>query len=144
MSNLFLYKMIRPLLIISTIVIAFSLDQVVGKEKEYYAATNDKGVQEVEITGDNYYFSPDHIIVKVNIPVEFKIKKNSVGIVPHNLIVDALEAGIFISESIKIEPRVIRFTPTKIGKYSFYCDKRLLFFKSHREKGMEGMLEVIN
>jgi plastocyanin domain-containing protein len=135
--------MIRPLLIISTIVIAFSLDQVVGKEKEYYAATNDKGVQEVEITGDSYYFSPDHIIVKVNIPVEFKIKKNSVGIVPHNIIVDAPEAGIFISESIKIEPRVLRFTPAKIGKYSFYCDKRLLFFKSHREKGMEGMLEVI-
>lgn len=135
--------MIKPLLLISIIVIVFSLDQVVGKEKAYHAAINDKGVQEVEITGDSYYFSPDHIIVKVNIPVEFKIKKNSVGIVPHNIIVDAPEAGIFISESIKIEPRIIRFTPTKIGKYAFYCDKKFLFFKSHRKKGMEGMLEVI-
>ena len=24
----------------------------------------------------------------------------------------------------------------------FYCDKKLLFFKSHREKGMEGVLKV--
>ena len=135
--------MIKPLLIISIIVIVFSLDQVVGKEKVYHAAINDKGVQEVEITGDSYYFEPDHIILKVNIPVEFKIKKNSAGIVPHNIIVDAPEAGIMISGSMKMEPRVIRFTPTKIGKYAFYCDKRLLFFKSHREKGMEGMLEVI-
>jgi plastocyanin domain-containing protein len=136
--------MIRPLLVISIIVLVFSLDQVVGKEKVYHAAINDKGVQEVEITGDSYYFEPDHIILKVNIPVEFKIKKNSAGIVPHNIIVDAPEAGIMISKPINLEPRVIRFTPTKIGKYAFYCDKRLLFFKSHREKGMEGMLEVIN
>lgn len=135
--------MIKPLLIISIIVIVFSVDQVVGKEKAYHATINDSGVQEVEIAGDSYYFSPAHIIVKVNIPVEFKIKKNSEGIVPHNIIVDAPEAGIIISESINMEPKVIRFTPAKIGKYAFYCDKRFLFFKSHRKKGMEGMLEVI-
>ena len=116
------------LLIISIIVIVFSPDQVVGNEKAYHATINDKGVQEVEIIGDSYYFSPDHIIAKVNIPVEFKIKKNSAGIVPHNIIVDAPEAGIFISEPINVDPRVIRFTPTKTGKFPFYCDKKLLFF----------------
>jgi len=26
--------------------------------------------------------------------------------------------------------------------FAFYCDKRLLFFKSHHEKGMEGRLDV--
>jgi hypothetical protein len=30
-----------------------------------------------------------------------------------------------------------------VGEYPFYCSKKLLFFKSHREKGMEGMLEVV-
>ena len=36
----------------------------------------------------------------------------------------------------------VRFTPTKAGVFAFYCDKKLLFFKSHREKGMEGVLKV--
>jgi plastocyanin len=36
----------------------------------------------------------------------------------------------------------VRFTPTHPGTFVFYCDKKLLFFKSHREKGMEGRLEV--
>lgn len=35
------------------------------------------------------------------------------------------------------------FTTTKPGKYPFYCDKKLLFMDSHREKGMEGILEVV-
>ena len=32
----------------------------------------------------------------------------------------------------------VQFTPQKPGRYSFYCDKKLLFLPSHREKGMEG------
>ncbi len=41
------------------------------------------------------------------------------------------------------EAKVIRFTPTRVGSYPFYCNKKLLFFESHREKGMEGILEVV-
>jgi hypothetical protein len=37
---------------------------------------------------------------------------------------------------------IIRFTPTQRGLFTFYCDKKLLFFKSHRDKGMEGLLDV--
>jgi plastocyanin len=40
------------------------------------------------------------------------------------------------------EPAIIKFTPTEPGKYEFYCGKKLLFFKSHKEKGMVGTLEV--
>jgi len=29
------------------------------------------------------------------------------------------------------------------GKYAFYCKNKLLFFKSHRENGQEGILEVV-
>jgi plastocyanin domain-containing protein len=52
------------------------------------------------------------------------------------------DAGIDINESMGKEPKVT-FTPKKVGKYPFYCDKRFLFFKSHRERGMEGVLEVV-
>jgi plastocyanin len=47
-----------------------------------------------------------------------------------------------IDEQISTEPKIIKFTPTKTGKFPFYCDKKLLFFKSHRERGMEGIIEV--
>jgi plastocyanin domain-containing protein len=110
---------------------------------DVYNAFPDKdGVQKVAITGGDYYFKPGHIIVRKNIPVEFRVKKEK-GIIPHNIIMKEPAAGIDFKESISREPLVIRFIPLKTGKFSFYCDKRLLFFKNHREKGMEGILEVI-
>jgi hypothetical protein len=36
----------------------------------------------------------------------------------------------------------VKFTPAVAGTFAIYCDKKLLFFKSHREKGQEGTLEV--
>jgi hypothetical protein len=30
-----------------------------------------------------------------------------------------------------------------VGRYPFYCDKKLFFMAGHREKGMEGVLEVV-
>ena len=36
----------------------------------------------------------------------------------------------------------VRFTPVRPGRLTFFCDKKLLFFKSHREKGMTGTIEV--
>jgi plastocyanin len=46
-------------------------------------------------------------------------------------------------EDLAAEPKAVTFTPTAVGKYPFYCRNKLLFFKSHREKGMEGVLEVV-
>lgn len=112
-----------------------------GEEKLYKATIDNDGVQRVEILGGGYFFNPNHIIVKVNVPVELKVRKES-GIVPHNIVMKAPEAGIDFDESMGSEPKVIKFTPTKTGKYKFYCSKRFLFFESHREKGMEGVLEV--
>jgi plastocyanin domain-containing protein len=108
----------------------------------YHANVDEDGVQRVEILGGGYFFNPDHIIVKVNVPVELKIKKEG-SFVPHNIVIDAPDAGITMDESLSEDPKVVRFTPTKVGKYPFYCSKKLLFFESHREKGMEGVLEVV-
>jgi len=65
------------------------------------------------------------------------------GLVPHTLVIQSPEAGIAVDEGLSSEAKAIRFTPTAVGNYPFYCRNKLLFFKSHREKGMEGVLEVV-
>lgn len=100
------------------------------------------GVQHMEVTGGSYYFDPNVIVVKVNVPVELVVKKAG-GITPHTLVLKAPEAGINISASLSSKPTHLMFTPTKVGKYTFVCTKRLLFFKSHEARGMHGILEVV-
>jgi plastocyanin domain-containing protein len=111
-------------------------------EKRFIAEVKD-GVQRVEMTGGEYYFDPNVVVVKVNVPVELKVKKEA-GVAPHNIVLKAPEAGIDIDESLSSDPKVIRFTPTKTGTYPFECTKRFLFFKSHKERGMHGVLEVVD
>ena len=116
--------------------------QAAGKEKRVVAVVDADGVQRVTITGGEYYFDPNYIIVKVNIPVEFVVKK-APGQIPHDIMVKASEAGINFKVSLTKEAQTIKFTPTKIGKYEMYCDKKLLFFKSHKDRGMDGAIEVV-
>lgn len=111
-------------------------------QKIHTVSIDADGVQRVEITGGEYYFDPNHIIVKKDVPVEFIIKKVP-GLSPHNIIIESPEAGMDIRESMSTDPKVIRFIPTKTGTYAFFCDKRFLFFPDHRKKGMEGTLEVV-
>lgn len=115
--------------------------QHTGK-KAYTATIDEDGVQRIEMTGGEYYFEPDHIIVTVNKPVALTVKKEP-GIVPHNIVINAPEAGMNVRTKLANDAQVIMFTPTKIGTYPFICDKKFLFFKSHDEKGMKGVIEVI-
>ncbi|MCX7794288.1 MAG: hypothetical protein N2257_07810 [Thermodesulfovibrionales bacterium] len=125
------------------IILFLSINISYAQERVIYRADIDAdGIQRVEIIGGSYYFKPDYIIVKVNVPVELKVKKEP-GITPHDIVINAPEAGIDFKVDLDTEPKVVRFTPTKAGKYSIYCSKRFLFFKSHRERGMEGILEVV-
>ena len=113
-----------------------------GGEDVYRAFVGPDGIQHVAIIGGNYFFRPNHIIVRANIPVELDVNLER-GMIPHSLVIDAPEAGIAINEKLSTEVKQIRFTPTATGRYSYYCKNKLLFLKSHREKGMEGMLEVV-
>jgi plastocyanin domain-containing protein len=106
------------------------------------AAIGSDGIQRVEVLGGEYFFNPKSIGVKVNVPVEILIRKEP-GIIPHNFVISSPEVGIEINEPIYTEPQKITFTPTKTGKVIFYCNKKFLFFKSHRKKGMEGTIEVL-
>ncbi|HEY6000654.1 MAG TPA: hypothetical protein VI078_15310 [bacterium] len=112
-----------------------------GEIKQAVAVLGADGIQRVEILGGGYFYNPNYVIVKVNVPVEITYKREP-GFVPHDFAIKAPDAGINFSESMDTKPKVVKFTPTKTGVYPFYCTKKLLFFASHRDKGMEGALEV--
>ncbi|MEE9493340.1 MAG: cupredoxin domain-containing protein [Gammaproteobacteria bacterium] len=105
----------------------------------FIATLNADGEQEVSIEASSYAYSPNNIIVKVGVPVVLKI--NKVGWVPHDLIIDDPASGLSIREKLG-KATEIRFTPQNTGEFPFYCGKKLLFSKSHQEKGMHGMLTV--
>ena len=131
----------KSLFIIAAVLIAFC--SALSAEETKTTATIDKdGVQKLDIIGGSYFFKPNHIVVKVNIPVELKVSKES-GLIPHDIVADSPEAGIKFQEELSETPKTIKFTPTKVGTYPFYCSKKVFFFKSHREKGMEGVIEVV-
>lgn len=114
-----------------------------AEDAAYQAALAADGAQYVQIEGGNYFFKPSRIVVRVNVPVVLSVKVES-GVVPHSIVIDAPEAGISVDEKLSTEAKAIRFTPTAVGNYPFYCTNRLLFFESHREKGMVGVLEVVD
>lgn len=100
------------------------------------------GVQRVRLVAGSYFFKPNHIIVKANVPVELSASRES-GLTPHDLVIRAEEAGINVKADLGSDPKKIAFIATKPGKYPIYCSKKLPFMAGHREKGMEGILEVV-
>lgn len=110
--------------------------------KEVVATVDPDGVQRVAILGGGYFFDPNYVVVKVNVPVELSVRKES-GLTPHDLVIKAPEAGIEVSVSLDSKPKLVKFTPTKPGKYPIVCTKKMIFTKSHKDKGMEGVLEVV-
>src|SRR3989338_7299959 len=100
------------------------------------------GVQRAVVEADSYDFVPRHLVVRTGKPVELTFKSLT-WLVPHNVIIDDPRSGLTIREAIPAgESGTVRFTPMVPGTFAIYCDKKLPFFKSHREKGMEGVLEV--
>jgi len=117
-------------------------DALPADEKAYKSTIAADGVQHVRIEGGSYFFRPSRVIVRVNVPVELTVSVDS-SLVPHSFVIQSPEAGVVVDQSLSRDAKTIRFTPTAAGKYPFYCNNKLLFFKSHREKGMEGLLDVV-
>lgn len=109
--------------------------------EEKRAVMDEGGVQRIEVAAGNYWFRPDHIIVKANAPVVLVVSKQT-AIVPHTFVIHAPEAGIDIDLRLSSKGQGVYFTPTKPGTYPFYCSKKGIF-GNHRAKGMEGVLEVV-
>lgn len=100
------------------------------------------GVQRATVIVDSYSYTPNHLVVHVGKPVEL-ILKSVTTITPHNFVLKEPAIGVQVDQTVDHgESATVKFTPAKPGTFTFYCDKKLLFFASHREKGMEGRLEV--
>jgi heme/copper-type cytochrome/quinol oxidase subunit 2 len=138
----------QPLLLALALTMAMapsSMAEESGSPTEGGTATAEigaDGIQRARIVMDSYSYSPKHLIVQAGKPVELTLTSVTT-ITPHNFVIDESDAGFRVNGDIGAgKTGVVRFTPSKAGTFPFYCDKKLLFFKSHREKGMEGRLEV--
>jgi heme/copper-type cytochrome/quinol oxidase subunit 2 len=96
------------------------------------------GVQRATITLDSYSYTPKHLIVEAGKPVELTLTSVTT-ITPHNFIIKELSVEQDVSAGKTV---TITFTPARTGMFPIYCDKRLWPLPSHRDKGMEGKLEV--
>lgn len=100
------------------------------------------GIQRATITLDSYSYTPNHLIVEVGKPVELTLTSVTT-IVPHNFVLKEPAAGLNVEQDTGAgKTMTVRFTPTQPGTFAFFCDKRLWPLPSHRDKGMEGKLEV--
>ncbi len=100
------------------------------------------GVQRASVDAGTYYFRPRRLVVRLNIPVELVVKTDG-SATPHDWVMQSPEAGMAMRERLSGAPTTIRFTPTALGSYAFYCSKKVPMMKSHRERGMEGVVEVV-
>jgi plastocyanin len=100
------------------------------------------GIQRATIMLDSYAYAPNHVVVQAGKPVELTLHSVT-SLTPHNFLITELAAGFRVEQDVGAgKTATVKFTPMQPGTYPFYCDKKLLFFASHREKGMEGRLEV--
>ena len=113
-----------------------------ASEAPTVATIDADGVQRATLILDSYSYSPSHLIVEVNRPVELTLTNES-SFAPHNIVIVDPASGLVIHHDVSSgKPSVVRFTPTRVGTFPFFCDKKAPFMASHRAKGMEGALEV--
>ena len=100
------------------------------------------GVQRATVTLDSYSYRPNHLIVEAGKPVELTLTSVTT-IIPHNFITKDPAGSLSVEQDVSAGKTVtITFTPPQPGIFPIYCDKRLWPLPSHRDKGMEGKLEV--
>lgn len=106
------------------------------------ATENDARVIQIKL--GNYRFVPEVIHVNVGESVVLQLV-NSDALAPHNFILQDtngeldVDVALYAGETIEV-----RLEPKAAGQHTFYCSKKLLFMKSHRDKGMEGSLIVLS
>jgi plastocyanin len=108
----------------------------------FFVPTDSDGVQRTTVVLDSYSYQPGHLIVEKGKPVEFTLKSVTT-LVPHNFIIKDQAGSLSVEQDVSAgKTAVLKFTPTQPGTFPIYCDKRLWPLPSHRDKGMEGKLEV--
>jgi uncharacterized cupredoxin-like copper-binding protein len=110
-------------------------------------------VQAVTVRLNEYQYTPAHIALRKNRPVELRLVNE--GKVLHEFVTDALvETVVDVEgEGVVVAARgleelevpagstvVLRFTPDKAGEFGFRCDAEDPV--SHHDAGMKGVLTV--
>jgi plastocyanin len=90
----------------------------------------------------DYRFQPDAIELHAGETVRLELT-NTDGITPHNFTLKAAGALNLDIDVAAGETQVLELTAPVTGTYTFYCNKKLPFMKSHRDRGMEGVLVVV-
>ena len=100
------------------------------------------GVQRTTVILDSYSYQPGHLIVEKGKPVELTLKSVTT-LIPHNFIIKDPGGSLAVEQDVSAgKTALLKFTPMQSGTFPIYCDKRLWPWPSHRDKGMEGKLEV--
>ncbi len=125
----------------ATLLTALACTTVVRAADAPVTATLDEdGVQRASIVLDSYSYAPGPLIVRAGKPVELMLTKE--GFAPHDFVIDDAAAGFTVKQDVGGDGVKVSFTPLNPGTYAIYCSKKAPFAASHREKGMEGVLEV--
>ena len=101
-----------------------------------------EGIQRIEVKLGDYKFEPRQIQLKADQRVLLQLV-NIDRVVPHNFTLAlpdenaTVDVDVAAGETIEVE-----LGPLNAGRYPFYCGKKMIFMKSHREKGMEGVMIV--
>lgn len=108
-----------------------------------YSLATDSVSRLVLIELGDYSFFPNEIEVRAGSTIQLQLI-NRDTVVSHNFTLRDDIAGLDINVNLAAgKVRLVEITPLTPGSYKFYCDKKLPFMKSHRERGMEGTLTVI-
>jgi len=103
---------------------------------------DESDIKVIEVALGGYRFMPQEIQLMADQPAILRLV-NTDTVTPHNFSmktsVDAqdIDVDVLGGESVDVQ-----LAPLPAGRYTFYCGNKLLFMKSHREKGMEGSLIV--
>ncbi len=102
----------------------------------------ENGTQTITIELGDYRYSPDHIQLVAGTPVRL-VLVNTDTVTPHNFTLQNEAGGLDIDVDVSAgKTGEIDFTPQMPGTYTFFCDKKMPFMKSHRDRGMQGKLVV--
>ena len=100
-------------------------------------------VRSIPVKLGEYRFIPDTITVQAGETVQLQLT-NTDSLTPHNFTLKSEEAGLNVDVDVNAgKTEVVDITPLAPGSYEFHCNKKLLFMKSHRDRGMEGTLIVV-
>lgn len=97
----------------------------------------------IRVSLGDYRFTPAELQLRVGEPAVLELV-NSDRLTPHNFTLKDAAAGFDISIDVGAgDSQRVMLTPVTPGRYLFYCNKKLPFLKSHRARGMEGVLLVV-